>query len=251
MQIYQPKNGYCYNSDTLFLYDFALPFLKMRHHLLEVGAGCGVLGLLCARDSKCKLTMIEKNPKMAEFCAHNLRINHTQAHLICADFLEYDFNSQPTQSVNSQSIESQKTYSTTQAAFDIILSNPPFYHDGVVKSQNSDIFSARYAQNLPFLDFARKVNSLLKPTGEFIFCYDAKAIFHLFNVLHSYKMHPICLRFVYPKLDKSATLVLCRCKKNSKSQCKILPPLVTHIDLDFTQEVLGIYKKAKTWSIKC
>ncbi|WP_297601469.1 methyltransferase [Helicobacter sp. UBA3407] len=246
MQIYQPKNGYCYNSDTLFLYDFALPFLKMRHHLLEVGAGCGVLGLLCARDSKCRLTMIEKNPKMAEFCSHNLRINHTKAHLICADFLEYDFNSQLTQNTKSQ-----KTHSTTQVAFDIILSNPPFYHDDVIKSQNSDIFSARYAQNLPFLDFARKVNSLLKPTGEFIFCYDAKAIFHLFCVLHSYKIRPICLRFVYPKLDKSATLVLCRCKKNSKSQCKILPPLITHIDLNFTQEVLEIYKKAKTWSIKC
>ncbi|WP_301009284.1 hypothetical protein [Helicobacter sp. UBA3407] len=95
------------------------------------------------------------------------------------------------------------------------------------------------------------MNSLLKPTGEFIFCYDAKAIFHLFCVLHSYKIRPICLRFVYPKLDKSATLVLCRCKKNSKSQCKILPPLITHIDLNFTQEVLEIYKKAKTWSIKC
>lgn len=246
MQIYQPKNGYCYNSDTLFLYDFALPFLKHRYHLLEVGAGCGILGLLCARDSACQLTMIEKNPKMAELCAHNLRINQIKAHLICADFLEYDF-ANPCQI--AQETKPHNTDSATQ--FDMILSNPPFYHDGVMKSPNADIFGARYAQNLPFLDFVCKVNSLLKPQGEFIFCYDAKAIFHLLSVLNSYKMRPICLRFVYPKVDKSATLVLCRSKKNSKSQCEILPPLIVHIGLDFTQEVLAIYKRANTWSIKC
>ncbi|WP_297814150.1 methyltransferase [uncultured Helicobacter sp.] len=247
MQIYQPKNGYCYNSDTLFLYDFALPFLKPNYHLLEVGAGCGILGLLCARDSKCKLTMIEKNPKMAELCAHNLRINQTQAHLICADFLKHDFSSLNTESKLAQ----EHSKKLSKVSFDTILSNPPFYHDGVIKSENSDIFTARYAENLPFLDFVCKVNALLKPQGELIFCYDAKAIFHLFNALNLYKIRPICLRFVYPKVDKSATLVLCRSKKNSKSQCKILPPLFTHQDLDFSQEVLEIYKRANTWSIKC
>ena len=233
MQIYQPKDGYCYNSDTLFLHHFAIPFLMARYSLLEVGAGCGILGLLCVRDSKAKLTMIEKNPKMAEFCAHNLRINQIEATLICDDFLHFDFTQIP------------------QNSFDVIISNPPFYHDGVVKSQNKDIFSARYAENLPFLEFTKKVNALLKPNGEFIFCYDAKAIFHLFNTLQTFKIPLIYLRFVHPKADKSATLVLCRAKKNSKSQCNIAPPLFTHCGEQFTQEVLEIYKNAKTWSIKC
>lgn len=233
MQIYQPKDGYCYNSDTLFLHHFAIPFLRARYSLLEVGAGCGILGLLCVRDSKAKLTMIEKNPKMAEFCAHNLRINQIEATLICDDFLHFDFTQIP------------------QNSFDVIISNPPFYHDGVVKSQNKDIFSARYAENLPFLEFTKKVNALLKPNGEFIFCYDAKAIFHLFNTLQTFKIPLIYLRFVHPKADKSATLVLCRAKKNSKSQCNIAPPLFTHCGEQFTQEVLEIYKNAKTWSIKC
>ncbi|MBX7490321.1 tRNA1(Val) (adenine(37)-N6)-methyltransferase [Helicobacter turcicus] len=237
MQIYQPKDGYCYNSDTLFLHHFAMPFLKKRYALLEVGAGCGVLGMLCARDLSLNLTMIEKNPKMAELCAHNLRINRICAELICADFLTFDF------------IKSKTNI------FDVILSNPPFYHNGVIKSQNSDIFSARYAENLPFFDFVKKVNSLLKPEGEFIFCYDAKAIFSLFSTLYTFKIPPICVRFVHPKVEKSATLVLCRARKNSKSQCEIQPPLFTHLSKQkgqhFTQEVQAIYHHANTWSIKC
>ena len=99
MQIYQPKEGYCYNSDTLFLYDFALKSLKPKKQVLEVGSGSGVLGLLCAREVEMNLAMIEKNPKMLELCQHNLRVNKIRANLIGGDFLEYDFN-----------IESNKSY---------------------------------------------------------------------------------------------------------------------------------------------
>ncbi|WDL70464.1 methyltransferase [Helicobacter winghamensis] len=241
MQIYQPKDGYCYNSDTLFLHHFAMPFLKKHHAVLEIGAGCGILGMLCARDLPLQLTMIEKNPKMAELCAHNLRVNQIQADLICADFLEFDF----LDSKLDKKLESK------MQTFNTILSNPPFYHDGVIKSKNSEISSARYAQNLPFFDLVKKVNTLLKPQGEFIFCYDAKAVFSLFSTLEHFKIPPICVRFVYPKIEKSATLVLCRAKKNSKSLCEVKPPLFTHQGSDFTQEVQAIYRHANTWSIKC
>lgn len=233
MQIYQLKEGYCYNSDTLFLYHFAMPFLKKHHAVLEVGAGCGILGLLCARDLSISLTLIEKNPKMAEVCAQNLRINGVKAHLICADFLTFDWAQ------------------TKVGAFDVILSNPPFYHNGVIKSKNAEISSARYAEYLPFTDFVKKANSLLKPQGELIFCYDAKAIFSLFSTLHALKIPPISVRFVHPKEKKSATLVLCRARRNSKSLCEVQPPLFTHQGSDFTQEVQAIYRHANTWSIKC
>jgi len=51
MLLYQPESGYCYNSDSIFLYDFIDSF-KPKGRVLDVGAGCGVLGLLVARDNK-------------------------------------------------------------------------------------------------------------------------------------------------------------------------------------------------------
>ena len=45
MNLFQPKNGYCYNSDTMFLYDFTTKF-NIKGDVLDVGGGCGVLGLL-------------------------------------------------------------------------------------------------------------------------------------------------------------------------------------------------------------
>lgn len=230
MQIYQPKEGYCYNSDTLFLYDFALKSLKPKKQVLEVGSGSGVLGLLCAREVEMDLAMIEKNPKMLELCQHNLRVNKIRANLIGGDFLEYDF---------------------LDLKFDYILSNPPFYHNGVIRSKNSDICLARYEENLPFSAMVKKINTLLKPQGEFIFCYDSRESFKVFGILFEFKIRPIVVRYVHPRESEEATLLLCRAKKNSKSQMRILPPLLTHWNNEFSKEVQEIYKRANTWSIKC
>ncbi|KPH54387.1 tRNA1(Val) (adenine(37)-N6)-methyltransferase [Helicobacter pullorum] len=230
MQIYQPKDGYCYNSDTLFLYDFALNFLKKHQKILEVGSGSGVLGMLCARDVEIDLMMIEKNPKMWELCQQNLRVNKIKAELLSGDFLQYDF---------------------LDLKFDCILSNPPFYHNGVIKSVNNDICMARYEENLPFEAMVQKINILLKPQGEFIFCYDCRESFKVFGILFKYKIRPITICYVHPKEDKEATLLLCRAKKDSKSQMRILPPIFTHNANGFTKKVQEIYKRANTWSIKC
>lgn len=229
-QIYQPKDGYCYNSDTLFLYDFAMQFLKKDSNVLDVGAGCGILGLLCARDISIILSSIEKNISSFNLCENNFRVNKILSNCIFGDFLEHDFD-------NSR--------------FDFVISNPPFYSSNVIKSENQSIYMARYSENLPFELFVKKVNSILKPSGEFIFCYDSKSISFVFDVLVSYKIQPIEVRFVYPSIGKDSTIFLCRSKKNSKSQNKILSPLFTHDSGEFTQEVNNIYKRANTWSIKC
>ncbi|PZT47463.1 SAM-dependent methyltransferase [Helicobacter valdiviensis] len=230
MQIYQPKDGYCYNSDTLFLYDFCTRFLKPRRKVLEVGSGSGVLGLLCARDFEIALTMIEKNPKMAELSLVNSKVNKIQTDVILGDFLELDIK---------------------EGEFDVVFSNPPFYYEGVIKSKNYDIFCARYEENLPFEAFLKKVYKVLKPQGEFIFCYDSKQFHKVFGMLYACKMRPLCVRFVHPSNLKDSTLFLCRVKKNSKSQTQILPPLFTHINGEFSKEVQEIYKKGGTYSIKC
>ena len=97
----------------------------------------------------------------------------------------------------------------------------------------------------------KKINTLLKPQGEFIFCYDSRESFKVFGILFEFKIRPIVVRYVHPRESEEATLLLCRAKKNSKSQMRILPPLLTHWNNEFSKEVQEIYKCANTWSIKC
>lgn len=228
MQIYQPLCGYCFNSDTLFLYDFIAQF-KPKKKLLEVGSGSGILGLLLARDFNITLTQVEKQEVFVKFTSKNAEVNKIDTTLIASDFLELQ----------------------TDEKFDFIVSNPPFYHGGVVQSEDEVRSIARYNEYLPIVPFINKVGKTLTPRGRFIFCYDPQVLPELIVALHEAKLRIEDIRFVYPKEGKMASLVMIHARKGSKSMMKTHPPLYAFVEGDFSKEAVAVYKKTATYSIKC
>lgn len=229
MLLYQPESGYCYNSDSIFLYDF-INSLKPKGKVLDVGAGCGVVGLLVARDNpKVELEAVEVQEDFCIYSTINARVNKIEYKLHKSNFLELD--------------EGVK--------YDYIISNPPFYHDGVTKSQNEMLFYARYNSNLPMDGFFKKVSRMLKPNSHFIFCYDASQFGLICAELQRVNLRAVDVRFIHPKIDKKASLVMIHARNGSKSMMKILPPFISFEGEEFSQEAKEIYKKAQTQSIKC
>lgn len=229
MLLYQPQVGYCYNSDSIFLYDFISSF-SPRGKMLDIGAGCGVVGLLVARDNpKVTLEAVEKQEEFVAYATQNARVNKIPYTIHQGDFLDLK--------------EEQK--------YDYIVSNPPFYHDGVSKSENKMIHQARYNEHLPLEGFFKKVSRLLKPNAHFIFCYDATQFFLICAALAQVKLRVVDARFVHPKKDRPASLVMLHVRNGSRSLMKTWPPLISFEGEEFSPEVQEIYKKAKTQSIKC
>jgi len=226
--IYQEKGGYCYNSDTLFLYDFITKF-SPKGEVLDVGCGCGVLGLLIKENFKIKLTGIDIQKNNIFLSGINSKNNNFEAEFICNDFLKYDFDKK----------------------FDFIVSNPPFYRGKSKQSSNISKKISRFNDSLPPDEFIKKCNSLLKPRGELIFCYDACEVDKIFLILSKYKIKINDIRYVHPGFDKNATVVQIRAKKSSKSLVKCLSPLITHTNGEFSKEVKEIYKKIALKSLKC
>jgi tRNA1(Val) A37 N6-methylase TrmN6 len=229
MLLYQPESGYCYNSDSIFLYDF-ISFFKPKGKVLDVGAGCGVVGLLVARDNpKVELEAVEKQDAFVHYATTNARVNNIEYKMHEKDFLELEV--------------------TTK--YDYIISNPPFYHNGVTRSDNEMLFNARYNINLPLKDFFKKVSLLLKPKAHFIFCYDASQFALICAELEKVKLKVVDVQFVHPKIDKKASLVMLHVRNNSNSLMKVWEPFISFEGSDFSLKAQGIYKKASTQSIKC
>ena len=234
MVLYQPINGYCYNSDTHFLYSFIVENFKkyknIKGELLDIGSGSGILGLLVAKEfSKLKLNQCEIQEMFQFFSQKNAYTNKIDSNLYKGSFSNIEF----------------------EKRFDICVSNPPFYHCDVIKSENENLRIARYNDSLPLEIFIKKAASILNSEGKFFFCYDVKQINEILLLLNKYKFNVESLQFVHPKESKDATLILVYAKRNSKSLTKILKPLIVFDkNNDFTEEVQDIYKKSSTHSIK-
>ena len=332
MVLYQPTNGYCYNSDTHFLYNFIVENFKkyknIKGELLDIGSGSGILGLLVAKDfEKLKLNQCEiqkmfqffstKNSntnkidsilyegsyenidfeKKFDICVSNPPFYNSDTHflynfivenlkkyknikgeildigsgsgilglLVAKDFEKIKLNqceiqemfqfftkkNSETNKINSKLYEGSFSNIEFDKKFDICVSNPPFYHSDVIKSENESLKIARYNDSLPLEIFIKKTATILNSEGKFFFCYDVKQINEILLLLNKYKFNLEALQFVHPKESKDATLVLVYAKRNSKSLTKVLTPLIVFDEKnEFTSFVQDIYKKSSTHSIK-
>ncbi len=121
----------------------------------------------------------------------------------------------------------------------------------LIQSQNEHLNIARYAHHLPIDRFIKKVKSILKPRGRFIFCYDAKQIDRLLHLLTINKLNPEILRFVHSKINRESKLVMILARNNSKSMTKIFPPLVVFDEnSNYLDEAKRAFNMASTHSIK-
>lgn len=219
MKLFQLKDGYRYNSDSLFLWDFARKncSFKANQSLLDVGCGCGILGLLLARDFNCALSCIDIQPQNCELAQINARANDIKASIICADFFKdwESGNSRIPSNFDENSRIPSQGFQRNQS-FERIICNPPFYDFGG-ENKNAHKNTSRNASSFDISAFASKCSKLLAPKGELVLCYDARLIDRLLQALLEAGLKPIKLAFLHSKPSKPANVVLVVAKKVAKS----------------------------------
>lgn len=210
----------------MLLYDFASNF-SIKGEILEIGSGCGIIGILLKRDfPKINLNLLEILKENVEICKKNCEENKILASIISADFRDYE----------------------CEKKFDFIISNPPFYRSNITKSQDKFLNFAKNSENLPFEIFVKNANKILKPNGSLIFCYKADKIDEIFEILKTFKFKITTIKFCHSKKNKSANLILIKAQKSSKSLVEILPPIFIMKGKNFTKKMDLIYKKADVFS---
>ncbi len=218
MLFYQPPEGYRYNSDSIFLFQF-IKSHKLRGKVLDVGSGVGIISALIVKNFNVEISLIDKQPKAIEYSKKNFEINLLKGKFYEGDFLEVEFRDR----------------------FDFIVSNPPFYDSNVIQSQNNSLNTSRYSHHLPIEKFIFKVKKLLNPKGYFIFCYDAKQIDKILFELIKNRLQPERIKFIHPKIGKKAKTVMITARANSKSFLDVEPPLIV---FDEVSRYLPMAKKA-------
>ena len=109
--------GFPLSTDSIALADFV--HLPRNARVLDLGSGCGTLGLLlCARDPACHVTGLELDEAAHQAALENIARNGLSGRLagICADINAIDSVIKP-------------------GSFQVCLSNPPYFTAGPQSSK--------------------------------------------------------------------------------------------------------------------
>lgn len=192
------SNGYTLNiydgcfplsTDSMVLADFVR--LPKNARVLDLGAGCGTLGLLlCAKQADCHITGVELD-EQSHLCAlNNIGRNNLSPRMesIWGDLRQFT------------------------GSYDICVSNPPYFPGGPA----SKLTSARRTDTCTMAELVEAAAKNLKFGGDFFVVHRPESLGQLFGRACAHSLEPKRLRLVRHRPGGPVVLVLVQCRKGAK-----------------------------------
>ncbi len=190
------RGSFPLSTDSMLLSDFAK--LPKKATVLDLGSGCGTLGvLLCARNKDCTVTGIELSESAHLAALENIRRNGLEARLssICADL---------------RTVAAGKSH--------VCVSNPPYFSGGPAsKSQPL----ARREDNCSLQELFAAAGRSLRYGGDFFLVHRPERLAELCACAVQAGLEPKRLRLVRHKENGPVSLLLLACRKGGKPGLKI------------------------------
>jgi len=215
---------FLHNGFTLSLCEGAFPLstdsvalsgfvrLPRQAKVLDLGSGCGTLGLLlCANDSACQVTGVEIDENAHLTALKNAQDNSIESRLssICAD------------------LRTLHSF-LTPGSFQVCVSNPPYFPAG----QESANSASRHQLHCDADDLFGAAAWALQYGGDFFLVHKPERLAELCACAANHKLQPKRLLLLRHKAADPISLVLLQCRKGGK------PGLI--IEEEYLQEADGV-----------
>lgn len=183
------------STDSMVLSHFAK--LPKNASVLDLGSGCGTLGLLlCSTDASCRVTGMELDARAHLAALENIRRNSLDARMesICADLRSVSERFSPGQ-------------------FSVCVSNPPYFSGGPA-SQATPL--ARREDACSPEDLFRSAAWALKYGGSFFLVHKPERLAELIATAAKFRLEAKRLCLVRHKADSPVNLILLQFRKGGK-----------------------------------
>lgn len=190
-----PDGTFPLSTDSMALAHFAK--LKKDARVLDLGSGCGTLGLLlCAREPDCRVTGIELDAAAHTAALANIRRNGLDGRMesICADLRRI-------------------TASVTPGSYTCCLSNPPYFAGGPASAATPD---ARREDRCGLEDVVKAAVWALKYGGDFYLVHRPERLAQICALASNAGLEPKRLQLLRHRADSPVSLILLHCRKGSK-----------------------------------
>ncbi len=184
-KVVQHDDMYHFNTDTCLLGEYIE--INKGEKVLDVGTNNGAL-LVYIYKKGGQPYGIEIEPEALEICKLTLKENQMEASLILGDFTQYD----------------------SFKAYDVIISNPPYFDSKEEKERSKNPFKnkARHESQLNAESLCCALAKNLKSTGRVYLVYRVSRFFELEENLNRYGLYIQKYQYVYDKKKKDPKVVL-------------------------------------------
>lgn len=189
-----PTGAFPLSTDSIALADFVK--LPRNARVLDLGSGCGTLGLLlCANRSDCTVTGVELDGLAHNAALKNIADNGLQPRLssICADLSSIPSFLQP-------------------GSFSCCISNPPYFTSG---PQSKTVPLARQEDTCTMDALFTAAAWALKYGGDFFLVHRPERLAELFSSASSHGLEPKRFCLLRHRSNGPVALVLVGCRKGA------------------------------------
>ena len=226
-QIIQHEAEFAFSLDAVLLAHFAK--VKRECQAIDLGTGTGVIALLLAARGAKTITGLELNSRMAGLAQRSIALNHLsdKIHVLEADYRYpkrlLDF--------------------LPAGSADLVVANPPYRIVGTgVQNRKEAVASARHELSAALVDVIAAAAFWVKYRGRFAMVHSPERMTEIVSLMSQQGLEPKRLRLVYPRLNKSANMLLVEGIRGGKSGLVVLPPLIVHnADGSYSDEIKRFY----------
>lgn len=228
---WQHAHGYRFSIDSILVSHFVK--INQQEKVLDLGAGCGIVGLILMyrhHDKQIHITGYEKQEDLVILAKKNSLANHfsNNYQIILGDVIKIREN-------------------LTPESFSLVICNPPFYAAGTGRTSSSqESLQARHLTADGIKSFVDGAAYCTKNRGRIVFIYPAERLMELLYSFYEKKIEPKTMQFIYayPESSHVSKLVLIEAIKNGGVGLTVLPPcyIYTHKGGPYSAAVALMYR---------
>lgn len=223
----QDNDAFRLGTDSVLLSYFASQGRAKR--VCDLGCGTGIISVLLAwNDSAVLIDGIELQPDWAVIARENVRLSRLGDRLNIID----------------GDLRRHREF-LVAGAYDLVVSNPPYYAAGSGKSSDSErTATAREERTCTLTDLCAAASYLTRWGGRFALVHKPERLAEVISVLRDNGLEPKRLRFVQYKAQSAPNLFLIESRRGGNPSLAIEPPLILADENgNDTEEVKRIYHR--------
>lgn len=222
LKIVQDTQMFNFSLDSVLLARF-VTLNKRIKRILDIGCGNAPIPIILSTRTPANIVGIEIQKDVYQLAQESISINSLDTQI---DLINGDIN------------DIYKKFESD--SFDVITCNPPYFKASPTSNYNKNDYKtiARHELRLNIEQILKISKKLLKNNGVLGLVHRPDRLIEIIEFMRLYNIEPKKIRFVYPKKQDCANMILIEGKKNGKPGLTILPPLYVHKnDGSYTDEV--------------